>query len=74
MKNLMNTVNSKINTAVIRANQALKNDNGMEVVQFLGVALLSITIAGLLVAGLSGVLDTTISNAGTKISGLFDFS
>lgn len=74
MKNMMNTVKSKVLTAQIRATEALKNDNGMEVVQFLAVTLVSITIGAALVSGLNGTLSTTISAAATKLGGLFDFT
>lgn len=74
MKNIINTIDRKIIMAQMRASEALKNDEGMEVVQFLGIALLSITLAAALVTGLSGTLDETIEAAGTKLNTLFDFS
>lgn len=74
MKNMIATVERKAILAQIRAKEALQNDEGMEIIQFLGVALVSITLAALLVTGLSGTLQTTIANAKTKIDGLLDFT
>ena len=71
MKNLMKTIDSKLFTIHCRATQALTNNNGMEVIQFLGIALVSIGIAAALATGLTGKLDTTIAAAGSKIEGLF---
>lgn len=73
MKKMYNNVCRKLSDAQFRAMEALNNDEGMEIIQFLGVALVSITLAALLVAGLSGILEGTITDAGTKISGLFNF-
>lgn len=71
MKNMMNAINSKMITAQIRANQALKNDDGMEVIQFLAVTLVSITIAGLLANFGKDAVSTAITNVSTQLSGLF---
>lgn len=74
MRKAIETIKDKILAAEVRATTALKNDEGMEVVQFLAVALLSITVGALLVTTLKGSLNDTITNAGTKLSGLFSFS
>lgn len=71
MKNLMNTIDTKIYTGVIRAKQALKNNDGMEVIQFLAVALISVAVAGLLYTTMKGKVDEFITGLGTKLGGLF---
>lgn len=71
MKNLMNTIDSKIYTGVIRAKQALKNNDGMEVIQFLAVALISVAVAGLLYTTMKGKVDEFITGLGTKLNALF---
>lgn len=71
MKNLMNTIDTKIYTGVIRAKQALKNNDGMEVIQFLAVALISVAVAGLLYTTMKGKVDEFITGLGTKLVGLF---
>lgn len=71
MKKLLNTINSKMITAQIRVNEALNNDKGMEVIQFLAIALVGIAIAGFLVGFGKDYVEQAIKNVGGQITTQF---
>ena len=68
---MKNAINSKIITAYVRAQQALKNNDGMEVIQFLAIGVVGVTIAGLLIGFGDTYVKGIIERVGGQISGLF---
>lgn len=74
MKKLLKTVNSKMITAQIRATEALKNNDGMEVIQFLGIAVVSITLAALVMGLATDGVETAFEGLTKQLNDLFPTS
>ncbi len=71
MKNIINKINHKINTALMNAKFALTNNKGMEVVQVLILVILGITLGALLLATLKTEFGTQLTTVGERMTAMF---
>ena len=75
MKNLINSIKSKFNKAVISAKTAIESSTGEGYIDTGVKIIIGVVIGGVILAGLYALFNTTIiPTLTTKIQGMFNYA
>ena len=75
MKNLINSIKNKANSAIISARTAIESTSGEGYIDTGVKIIIGVVIGGVLLAGLYALFNTTIiPTLTTKIQGMFNYA
>ena len=75
MKNLINSIKNKANSAIISARTAIESTSGEGYIDTVVKIIIGVVIGGVLLAGLYALFNTTIIPTLTsKIQGMFNYA